>query len=216
MPSDGASSPSNDWQSEPAPGTAPGSAPYGTGEQPFSDPYTADPYAAGGYGAQLYGSGQNPGLSPDQQYGAPSYEGQSYGGQSYGVPSYGAPSYGAQPFDPQAYGGQPYGAQPFGAQPYGVQPYGAQSYGVQPYGQVPQAARKDPALMLVASLIIPGLGTMINGETGKGIGILAGYFIGALLSVILIGLPIMFGFWIWGMVDAYNGAKAHNARHGLP
>ena len=187
MPSDGASSPSNDWQSEPAPGTAPGSAPYGTGEQPFSDPYTADPYAAGGYGAQ-----------------------------SYEVPSYGSPPYGTQPFDPQAYGGQPYGAQPFGAQPYGVQPYGAQSYGVQPYGQVPQAARKDPALMLVASLIIPGLGTMINGETGKGIGILAGYFIGALLSVILIGLPIMFGFWIWGMVDAYNGAKAHNARHGLP
>ncbi|KAA0919946.1 hypothetical protein FQ137_04825 [Dietzia sp. ANT_WB102] len=70
--------------------------------------------------------------------------------------------------------------------------------------------------MLVASLLVPGLGTILNGRVGKGLGILGGYFVGLVLSVVLIGLPIMFGFWIWGMIDAYQGAKDHNARHGLP
>lgn len=118
--------------------------------------------------------------------------------------------------------GQPY-SQPYGQgfgqgydQPYGVmQPYG-QQYGMQSYGQYPPVARKDPALMLVASLLVPGLGTMLGGRVGRGIGIFGGYFVGLVLSVVLIGLPIMFGFWLWGMIDAYQGAKEHNARHGLP
>ena len=194
MPSDGASTPLNDRPNEPAP----------------------DPYAAGGYGSQPHESGPYPGNYPDHQYGTPSYGSQSSGAQSYDAQQpYGGQPYGAQSYG-QPYGGQSYGAQSYG-QPYGAQPFGAQPYGaVQPYGQASQAARKDPALMLVASLIIPGLGTILNGETGKGVGILAGYIVGALLTVVLIGLPIMFGFWIWGMIDAYNGAKSHNARHGLP
>ena len=166
-----------------------------------------------GYGSGLGG----------QQYGAGGYGGQQYGTPQYGTPQYGTPPYGSpQPggqFDPGQYGAQPfYGAEyAYGAQqPYGMQSYGGQPYGMQAYGQFPPAARKDPALMLVASLLVPGLGTMLVGRVGRGVGILAGYLVGALLSVILIGLPIMFGFWIWGMVDAYQGAKDHNARHGLP
>lgn len=144
------------------------------------------------------------------------------GGQYFADPHSAAGQYPGQPYGTPPYGTQPYGtpmygAQPFGAQAYGVQPYGAQPYGaVQPYGQFPPAARKDPALMLVASLIIPGLGTILNGQPGKGIGILVGYLFGVVLSIVLIGIPIMIGFWVWGMVDAYNGAKDHNARHGLP
>lgn len=163
--------------------------PSGRPEDPHGDPY---------YGGPQYGGGE--------QFGNPQYGAGPYGGQPYG-----AQQYGAQPF-----GGQPYGTQPFGAEQYGaMQPYAQQYGGMQPYGY-PPATRKDPALMLIASLILPGLGTILNGATGKGIGIMVGYFIGALLSVILIGLPIMFGFWVWGMYDAYQGAKDHNARHGLP
>ncbi|MGX1597559.1 hypothetical protein ACWIDS_10915 [Dietzia maris] len=153
-----------------------------------------------------------------QQYGAGGYGGQQHGAGGYGGQQHGAPQPGGQ-FDPGQYGAQPfYGAEyAYGAQqPYGMQSYGGQPYGMQAYGQFPPAARKDPALMLVASLLVPGLGTMLVGRAGRGVGILAGYLVGALLSVILIGLPIMFGFWIWGMVDAYQGAKDHNARHGLP
>lgn len=155
-------------------------------------------------------------------YGANPYLADPLGNQQFGTQQYEAQQYGAQPFGNQQYGTQQYGAQPYGGQPltgpgFATPGYGTPAYGaVQPYGQYPQVARKDPAIMLVASLIIPGLGTLLNGSTGKGIGIFAGYCIGALLSVILIGLPIMFGFWVWGMVDAYNGAKDFNARHGLP
>lgn len=133
----------------------------------------------------------------------------------------------AQPYPAQPYLGQPYPGQQFPDQPYsdptfGMAPYGVPDYGIpaygamQPYGQYSPAERKDPALMLVASMLIPGLGTMINGETGKGVAILGGYLLGALFSVILIGLPFLFGFWVWGMVDAYRGAQDHNRRHGLP
>ncbi|MBS7549446.1 hypothetical protein [Dietzia massiliensis] len=156
-----------------------------------------------------------------QQEGVRGYPGSDVGDTQYGG-GYGDPQYGTQPgYGTQQYE-QPYG-QPYGMQQYGMPQYGqpgqpyAQQYGaMQPYGQYPPAARKDPALMLVASLLIPGLGTMLNGRVGRGVGILAGYGVGVLLSVVLIGLPIMFGFWVWGMVDAYQGAKDHNARHGLP
>ena len=167
-----------------------------------------------------------------QQEGVRGYPGSDVGDTQYGAGQYGDPQHGAGQFDPAQYGAQPgYGTQPY-AQPY-VQPSDMQQYGMpqyghpgqphaqpygamQPYGQYPPATRKDPALMLVASLLIPGLGTMLNGRVGRGVGILAGYGVGVLLSVVLIGLPIMFGFWVWGMVDAYQGAKDHNARHGLP
>jgi hypothetical protein len=39
-----------------------------------------------------------------------------------------------------------------------------------------------------------------------------------LLAVFLIGflfLPVCFVVWIWGMVDAYQGAQRWNARHGI-
>lgn len=39
---------------------------------------------------------------------------------------------------------------------------------------------------------------MPGGRIGKGVGILAGYLVGAPLPVILIGLPIMFGSRIRG------------------
>jgi TM2 domain-containing membrane protein YozV len=74
---------------------------------------------------------------------------------------------------------------------------------------------KNPALSLLASFFIPGLGTMLNGETGRGIGILVGYFVALLLSLVLIGIPFVIGLWIWGMVDAYTGAQKWNARHGI-
>ncbi len=57
---------------------------------------------------------------------------------------------------------------------------------------------------------------MINGEVGKGIGILIGYFVSWILIIVLIGIVGVFGFWIWGMVDAYQGAVAYNRRHGYP
>ena len=84
-------------------------------------------------------------------------------------------------------------------------------------GAVPQmqVAPKNPGIALLVSFFFPGLGTLMNGETGKGIGIFAGYVVSWFLCFVLIGIPFLIGFWIWGMVDAYNGAKKWNAQHGI-
>ena len=54
---------------------------------------------------------------------------------------------------------------------------------------------------------------MSNGEIG--IGILAGYVIGFALLLIFIGIFGVIGFWIRGLVDAYQGAKRWSACHGI-
>ncbi len=72
-------------------------------------------------------------------------------------------------------------------------------------------APKNPAVSLLISFFIPGVGSMVNGEVGKGVGILIGYVI----SIVLVGFIGMFGFWVWGMVDAYQGARKWNLRHGI-
>ena len=72
-----------------------------------------------------------------------------------------------------------------------------------------------PALSALASFFLPGLGSMINGDVAKGIGILIGYFISWVLVIVLVGIVGVLGFWVWGMVDAAEGARRWNARHGI-
>ena len=76
-------------------------------------------------------------------------------------------------------------------------------------------APKNPAVSLLASFFIPGLGTMLNGEVGKGIGILVGYFGCLFLFFLILPLLVAVGLWVWGMVDAYQGAQQWNRRHGI-
>ena len=74
---------------------------------------------------------------------------------------------------------------------------------------------KNPGLSLLASFFVPGLGSIINGDVGKGLVIMLGYFISFLLVILIIGIFGVVGFWVWGLVDAYQGARLWNARHGL-
>ena len=108
-----------------------------------------------------------------------------------------------------------------------VVPYGPQGGYA---GQAPPFApgtmappRKEPVLSLLVSFFVPGVGSMMNGDTGVGVAILCTY-LGSLLFIFclgwiligFIGLPVMVGAWIWGMVDAYQGAVRHNQRMGYP
>ena len=70
-------------------------------------------------------------------------------------------------------------------------------------------------LYLFLSFLLPGLGTMLLDNVGKGVGILALYIVGILLSLVLIGIPLAIGAWIWGMVDAYQSAQRWNQAHGI-
>ncbi|MEU6998383.1 hypothetical protein [Nonomuraea sp. NPDC046570] len=223
--------------------------PYGQQQPPpYGQQQPSSPQAP--YGQPAYGqpSQEQPGYpQPGYAQEQPGYGQPAYGQPSQEQPGYAQPGYAQQPYSQPGYPQQPYSQPGYAEQPpsavqdpYGWQqqsgaqaapvPYGQQVPGpfsqapVAPYGQpygAPQVPRKEPAISLLLSFFFPGVGTLVNGDTGKGVGILAGYiaclFFGVLLSFIIIGIflfPVAFGLWIWGMVDAYQGAVNYNRRHG--
>lgn len=114
-----------------------------------------------------------------------------------------------QPYQPSGQYQQPGQGWQYPPQP--PSPYTPQ----RPYPQPVQVAPRSPALGLIVSIFIPGVGSMMAGKTGKGIGILIGYFVGWLLCLVLIGFVVMPAFWIWGLVAAYTDAVAWNRAHGI-
>jgi hypothetical protein len=58
---------------------------------------------------------------------------------------------------------------------------------------------------------------LINGDTGIGITILLLWLLSIFLdfTVIGLGIPLGLGMFIWGLIDAYQGAQRWNARHGI-
>jgi len=53
---------------------------------------------------------------------------------------------------------------------------------------------------LIVNLVIPGVGTIIWGDNNKGIPQLVLFLVGVFLSVILVGIPLAFGAWIWALI----------------
>jgi TM2 domain-containing membrane protein YozV len=84
-------------------------------------------------------------------------------------------------------------------------------YQPQPY----QVAPKSPAVSVLCSVFIPGLGSMVAGNAGIGALILVLYIVGIILSAFLIGIPIAIGMWIWGLVNAHSSAVRWNRQHGI-
>jgi TM2 domain-containing membrane protein YozV len=76
-------------------------------------------------------------------------------------------------------------------------------------------APKNAAVSLIVSFFIPGVGSIINGDVTTGVVILVLYIVGWALSWLLIGIPLLIAMWIWGMVDAYQGAQRWNRAHGI-
>jgi TM2 domain-containing membrane protein YozV len=76
-------------------------------------------------------------------------------------------------------------------------------------------APKNPALGVILSFFIPGVGSMVNGSVGRGVIILVCYLIAWVFTFVLIGIPFLIGTWIWGMVDGYLSAQRWNRAHGI-
>jgi TM2 domain-containing membrane protein YozV len=76
-------------------------------------------------------------------------------------------------------------------------------------------APKSPAVSVLLSVFIPGLGSMVNDNVGVGVAILIFNIIGWILAIVLIGIPLAIGTWIWGLVDAYQSAQRWNRAHGI-
>jgi TM2 domain-containing membrane protein YozV len=86
-----------------------------------------------------------------------------------------------------------------------------------PQGQPPHPAihPKSPAMGVLLSAFVPGLGSMMSGNVGLGVTILVLNIAGWFLVFALIGIPITIGTWIWGMADAYLAAQKWNRAHGI-
>lgn len=137
-------------------------------------------------------------------------------GEPPGPPPQQGPPPGYEPGPPP---GQPAGSAPPPPPPppMSAPPPPPSSYQPAPTtGYATGPAPKNPVISLVVSLIIPGVGTIINGETGKGIAILVGYVVALFLIFVLIGFLLAPAVWIYGMYDAYQGAKKWNVAHGFP
>jgi TM2 domain-containing membrane protein YozV len=94
------------------------------------------------------------------------------------------------------------------------QPYGY-GYGqpMMPHQQQVQA--RSAAVAVIASLFIPGLGTMLSGRPGKGVLILACFILAAISSFFIIGFILSPVVWIYGMVAANNDTHKWNRAHGI-
>jgi TM2 domain-containing membrane protein YozV len=105
------------------------------------------------------------------------------------------------------------------------QPQGAGGYAPAPYQQshpmgypvppVMQVVPKNAGIALLISFFLPGVGSMYAGKTNTGVIILVGYIISWVLTIVIIGFVGIFGFWVWGLIDAYQSAQAWNRARGI-
>jgi TM2 domain-containing membrane protein YozV len=102
--------------------------------------------------------------------------------------------------------------------PYGYAPAPYQ----QPYQQMPyqqgypmQVMPKNAGIALLISFFIPGVGSLYAGKTSTGVIILVGFIVSCVLTLVVIGILGVIGFWIWGMIDAYQAAQEWNRARGI-
>jgi TM2 domain-containing membrane protein YozV len=80
----------------------------------------------------------------------------------------------------------------------------------------PGTTSRNPAASLLASLLVPGLGTIINAEMGKGLVILVAWITAWVLILAIVGLILVPAVWVYGMYDAFQGARRYNLAHAVP
>lgn len=64
--------------------------------------------------------------------------------------------------------------------------------------------------LLLNIFTIPGLGSIIGGEKKRGTYQIIMWAVGMLLSLVLIGIPLVFAAWIWGIITGVNMLKSAN------
>ena len=74
---------------------------------------------------------------------------------------------------------------------------------------------KSPALAVLLSFLLPGLGQIYNDEAQKGVYFIIAVVVSSLAIIIVIGLLTTPVIWIWSMVDAYKVADRKNKAMGV-
>jgi len=57
------------------------------------------------------------------------------------------------------------------------------------------------------SFFLPGLGQVVKGQILKAIVIWLGLIVFVVLSLVVIGLPLLLVLWLWQIYDAYNSPQ---------
>jgi TM2 domain-containing membrane protein YozV len=78
-----------------------------------------------------------------------------------------------------------------------------------------QVVPKNPAVALIVSVFLPGVGSMISGQAAVGTVILVAYLLGWVLTVVLVGFVIVPAAWVFGLVHGYQSAQRWNRDHGF-
>jgi TM2 domain-containing membrane protein YozV len=78
-----------------------------------------------------------------------------------------------------------------------------------------QVVPKNPAVALIVSVFLPGVGSMISGQAAVGTVILVAYLLGWVLTVVLVGFVIVPAAWVFGLVHAHQSAQRWNRDHGF-
>jgi len=61
--------------------------------------------------------------------------------------------------------------------------------------------------LIINILVLPGLGTIIGGNTKTGVLQLVLFLIAIPLCFILIGIPLMIGVWVWALISGIQLVK---------
>jgi TM2 domain-containing membrane protein YozV len=69
---------------------------------------------------------------------------------------------------------------------------------------------KNPTIAIILSFFVTGLGQIYNGQIGKGVLFIVLYACSWAAMFVIIGFITTPILWIWGMIDANNGAKKVN------
>jgi TM2 domain-containing membrane protein YozV len=78
-----------------------------------------------------------------------------------------------------------------------------------------QLVPKNPAVALIVSFFLPGVGSMISGQPAVGAAILVAYILGWILTLVIVGFLILLAAWVFGLVHAYQSAQRWNREHGF-
>ncbi|MBW2982790.1 hypothetical protein KY327_00640 [Candidatus Woesearchaeota archaeon] len=67
------------------------------------------------------------------------------------------------------------------------------------------------AALLLNILVLPGLGTIIGGDTNNGVIQLVLFIVGIPLAFVIVGIPLMIAMWIWALVSGIQMVKEADA-----
>ena len=76
-------------------------------------------------------------------------------------------------------------------------------------------AHKNEVLYAFGGLFFPGLVLLLMGQKKLGIIMLCCWLASIALSIVLIGIPLLVGTYIWSVIACYREARRQNEAHGF-